>query len=144
MQKEKTVHKTSPMLLWFVQLWLVHDHLQDRFHDQNKEMTLLQQAVCLPKLHAFQVYHPPVTIHLLHLYLGSAFNPPLKPLHFLYIQDWHPSQKIELLPTPLRRTPQGCFPESLSECRFLLQIIILVFLMFTLRPLACRCRVVHP
>ena len=77
-------------------------------------------------------------IDLLHLYLGSAFNLPLKPLLFLYILDWHPSQKIEL-----GHTPPGCFLESLSECRFLLQIIILVFPMFALRPLASRCFFFH-
>ena len=66
-------------------------------------------------------------IYILHLYLGSAWNLPLKPLRFLCIHDWHPSQKIELLPTSLWHTPRGCFPKSFSECRFFPQIIILVF-----------------
>ena len=64
--------------------------------------------------------------------LGTSFQLTL------CIQGLQP-QKIELLPIPLQHTPQGCFLESLSECRFLLQIIILVFPMFTLRPLASRC-----
>ena len=58
---------------------------------------------------------------------------------FLRIHNWHPKQRIELLPTPFRQTPLGCFSESLRECRFLPLIMILVLPMFTLRPFASRC-----
>ena len=125
------------MLLWFEQLWLVHNHELE----QIMSTKIMNDSYI--KLYAFQRYmllrstiyrsakpHTPFT------YLGTAFNLPSKPLHFLCIQDWHPSQKIEL---PIYDTPQGCFPASLSKCRFLPQIIILVFTIFTLRPLSSRC-----
>ena len=90
---------------------LVHNLLQDRFHHQDNEMATLHEAVCLPNLNAFQVYYPWVckTLYLLHLFLGSAFSLPLKPLHFLCIQDWHPSQKIELLLTLYNTHYKGVF-----------------------------------
>ena len=124
-----------------------------KFCSSDNHYTMSAKVTCFSDLPPTGLQNP---IHLLHQYLGSAANLPLKPIHFLCIQDWHPSEKIEILPTPLQHTPQGCFPESVSECRFLPQIIILVFPMFTLRPLASIlwlrsffsinpiCRVFHP
>ena len=104
-----------------------------KFCSSDNHYTMPAKVTCFSDLPPTGLQNP---IHLLHQYLGSAVNLPLKPIHFLCIQDWHPSEKIEILPTPLQHTPQECFPESVSECRFLPQIIILVFPMFTLRPLA--------
>ena len=60
------------------------------------------------------------------------------PLHFFrsitetYNKELNP-------PTPFLQIPQGWFPESLRECRFLPLIMIVVLPMFTLRPFASRC-----
>ena len=44
------------VVLLFEQLLVVHNHFQDRFWHQDHKTASLHQAVCVPKLHTFQVY----------------------------------------------------------------------------------------
>ena len=123
-------------LVWAIvassQPWTRTDYV-----NQDNEW-LLHQAVCLPTLHASQVYHLPVCKAPYAFYIfGNSFPSTFKTTTFLMYprltsitEDWI---------THLRHTPQGCFPASLSKCRFLSQIIILAFTIFTLRPLSSRC-----
>ena len=64
---------------------------------------------------------------------GSGCKGPLMPLHFLCIQHKQPSQKIELLPTPVRQTTQGSFPDSFSKSRLMPDTITFVFSMYICR-----------
>ena len=64
--------------------------------------------------------------------LLSSLSLPLKPLHLLcnqHLQNWH---RMKLLPTPFLQTAQGNLPSIVTFTAFLLRIIILVFLTFTL------------
>ena len=57
------------------------------------------------------------------------------PLHFLCTQRSQPSHWIALvLPTPVRQTPQGYFPDFFSTSRLIPDSIIFVFPMSTRRP----------
>ena len=85
--------------------------LSPRWSDSATSNCMPSKVTCFSGLPSTGLQNP---IHFVHLCLGSAVNLLLKPLRFLCIQDWHPSQKIELLPTrdwiTTNRHHKGVFP----------------------------------